>query len=106
MWNPFHRKPKLPIEPRLVDVGRVEIHIVTNDGSQFRVELHGTYHGPSAVFDDGDIIITAEERFWWWQERAGETSMARVGVGMFVPLCNIKKITRTLHPFQVKATTQ
>lgn len=95
MWNwlkgLFGREPKLPLPPRLIEVGRTDVHIVENDGTVHEIYLDGDYAGEHPF--GGDWIFDAEFRFNAWQERAGRLGMAGVGGKKYVPLCNIKQIT-------------
>lgn len=96
----FGSEPKPPPPPRRIEVGRADVHIVENDGTEHDIYLVGDYAGEHPF--GGDWIFDAEFRFNAWQERAGRVGMAGVGGKRYVPLCNIKSITVEYTQHQVE----
>ena len=81
----FYRTPKQKVM-RAIDVGQVDISIIENDGTERSVSYVGKMH-EGMLFDAAFV-------FKGWQKRCGETGTAYVGNSEYIPLCNIKRITK------------
>jgi len=99
LWGSFDSLE--PKTKRRINVGRVDVTLVTNDDVQYKFHFAGTcrYVGDcsKSLFSkavDGNInyeafTISANNLFELWQERSAKTMMASVGDNTYVSMHNV-----------------
>ncbi len=105
MWTKlkelFKGTPGAPKPTRLIGVGRAKVTIIENDGTEHVVNFTGEYLGECS-FSGGDWIRYASGKVESWQERCGKLGTAGIGGGIYIPMCNIKRIEIAHDDHQVE----
>lgn len=90
-WRPFKAK-----DPEPVDVGRIDVRIVLDDGTQYPLMFSGK-------FCDSGWHVYAADRFEYFMKRSTELGTYRVRDGHYIPIHRVREIFTESTPLLRKA---
>ena len=88
---PPRTRPRPP-QPAQVDVGKAQVTVVLDDGSQHVLSFEGDRNGPDPFDSTSQWVTTAKDQVESWLTFSAKKGFMRLSVELYVPVSRVMKV--------------